>query len=262
MGNKHGDILLGQFKADYHTLAHIKSRTRRTEAKRAILGTYQAWLDSYPNRTGQTSRDTNAYVWLLLWTIDAGQWARAVQLAQVAISHGMESPQDFSRSLAETICEEIAGGIIKAGNPADHADVLDALAALVESHDMADQVSAKLHKARALAKVGTDQDQARALFTQALTLDSGSGVKRYLAALDGANRKPTVKKPVLDISSYTLSGRAAAALANMTPPRFLRCAKRHPDLLPRIAIPMGTRTIYRFNPDNVRAFIKENHVSS
>ncbi len=66
------------------------------------------------------------------------------------------------------------------------------------------------------------------------------------------------RKAVHEIHEYSLSGRAAAAMANMTAPAFLRHAKKSPDLLPRIEIPVGNtgnRHLYRFNPKHVKAYM-------
>ncbi|UOG93186.1 MAG: hypothetical protein L3K52_05490 [Candidatus Thiothrix sulfatifontis] len=63
------------------------------------------------------------------------------------------------------------------------------------------------------------------------------------------------RKAVHEIHEYSLSGRAAAAMANMTAPAFLRHAKKHPNLLPRIEIPVGNRHLYRFNPKHVKAYM-------
>lgn len=256
----HEPVFMGQFKADYHQMTHIKSRTRRKEAKRAAVEKYQQWLTDFMHRQVWEAREINMFVWLMLWHIDAGDWWRGLELARFALAYGMCSPKDFSRTLAETVCEEIAGGILKSGNAADHADLLAELSKQVGGHDMADQIAAKLHKAQGLAMLNSDPEQARAQLLKALELDSGAGVKRILKALDGNQRKPR-SQPV-NIQEFSLSGRAAATLANMTAPAFLRHAKKHPDKLPRVEIPLGKRTLYRFNPKHVRAYMTQHLINS
>lgn len=257
---KHEPVFLGQFKADFNQMAHIKSRARRVDAKRNALTRYQQWLTDFMRRQGWEGREINMFVWLMLWHMDVGDWRRGLELARFALAAGMASPKDFSRTLAETVCEEIAGGILKAGCFNSHADVLEGLAELLAGHDMTDQISAKLCKARGLACIPLDTDKARQHLLQALELDSGAGVKRILKALDGNQRHPR-SQPV-NIQEFTLSGRAAAQLANMTAPAFLRHAKKHPDQLPRVEIPIGKRTLYRFNPRHVRAYMKQHLINS
>ena len=255
----HETVLMGQFKADYYKMGHIKSRSRRVDAKRHALERYQEWLNAFLNRQGWEGREASMFVWLLLWHIDTGDWKRGVELARFALTAGFCSPKDFSRTLAETVCEEIVGGILKSEQAANHADTLDDLAQLVVSHDLTDQITAKLYKARGLARLTIDPTAARVMLVQALELDSHAGVKRHLKALDTPNT-PKDEKPAVKIQEFSLSAAAAAKVANMTAPAFLRHAKKHPDLLPRVEIPIGKRTLYRFNPKHVRAYMKQHLV--
>lgn len=259
--DRHEPVIVAQFKADQNSMSHIKSRTRRIVAKRQALARYQQWLDAFPHKRVFEKSDEAMFAWLLLWTIDVGDWQRALVLARFALPAGMLSPLDFSRTLPETVTEEIAGGILNAGATADHADLLDDLAQLVDGYDMTDQITAKLHKARALARLDTDPEQARQLLATAEALDPKSGVKRHLKAL-ATSDKPAQRKAADDIQAYSLSGRAAAAMANMTATAFLRHAKKHPELLPRLEIPVGTRHLYRFNPKHVKAYLKNHLVNT
>lgn len=257
----HESVIVAQFKADQDSMSHIKSRTRRTEAKRHALARYQQWLDVFPDKRTFEKHDERMFVWLLLWHIDVGDWQRSLELARFALPSGMLSPLDFSRTLPETVAEELAGGILNTGKPEHHADVLDQLAQLLDGYDMIDQISAKLYKARGLARLDSDPDQARELLGNALALDPKSGVKRHLQALDGTG-KHKARAAVVNINDYSLSARQAAKLANMTAPAFLRHAKKHPDLLPRVEIPLGKRHLYRFNPTHVKAYLKKHLVKT
>lgn len=258
---RHENIIMAQFNADYHRMTHIKSRTTRVSVKRSALTQYQQWLDAFQHQQGYEGKEATMFVWLTLWHIDVGDWQRGLELASFALNEGLTAPKDFNRTLAETVAEEIAGGILKTGELANHADLLDALAQRVDRHDMTDQITAKLYKARALARLHSDPDKARELLLTAAQLDPKAGVKRYLQALDAGN-KPTVKKEVANIQDYSLSARAAAKLANMTAPAFLRHAKKHPDLLPRLEIPVGARHLYRFTPKHVKAYMKQHLVNT
>ena len=251
----HEAVLVSQFFIDLKGMASIRSRLMRVSKKRHTLERYQEWLDSSIHRQGWEGREITMFVWLLLWTIDVGEWQRGLYLARFALAAGMSSPKDFSRNLAETVCEEIAGGILKADKVVEYAGVLDDLAVLVEGCDMVDQITAKLHKARGIACLSDDPEKARGLFEQALALDPDAGVKRYLKAL-GKTNAPKVRTPSDSLQAFSLSAAAAAKLASMTAPAFLRHAKKYPDLLPRLEIPIGKRTLYRFNPKHVRAYQK------
>lgn len=255
----HEPVFIGQFKADFYRIKQIKSRTRRTEAKRLALSRYQGWLNTFMQQPSHsTGAQAGMFVWLLLWHLDINDWRRGLVLAQFALAQGFFAPKDFSRTLVETVCEEIAGGILKATEPADYVDIITDLMTLVAGQDMTDPITAKLYKVYGLAKLTSQPDEAKTYFLQALSLDAGIGVKRYLKALDTTQK---ARKAPVDIQAYSLSARAAAQLANMTAPAFLRHAKKWPEKLPYIAIPVGTRTLYRFNPLHVRAYIKQHHVA-
>jgi hypothetical protein len=260
--SRHENIIMAQFHADYNRMGHIKSRITRASVKRQTLAQYQAWLDAFPHQQGYEGREAQMFVWLTLWHIDVGEWQRGLALARFALHEGMGSPKDFVRTLAETITEEIAGGILKTEDIANHADLLDELARLVKGHDMTDQISAKLHKARALARPGSDPAKARELLLTAAQIDPKSGVKRYLKALDAGDKPQGKTAVVVNMQDYSLSARAAAKLANMTAPAFIRHAKKHPDLLPRVEIPVGTRHLYRFTPKHVKAYMKQHLVNA
>lgn len=251
-------VLMGQFEAGLNKMKHIKSRKLRMAAKRNALSRYQGWLDDFMQSPRLSGFPTEMFVWLLLWHIDVNDWQRALELARFALQAGFCAPKDFSRTLAETVCEEIAEGLLKTGDLTQYADVLTELRAVVSAHDMTDQITAKLYKASGLAKLTSQPEQAREDFLKALDLDDEAGVKRYLKALDTPQK---AKGTPVNIQDYSLSARAAAQLANMTAPAFLRHAKKWPDKLPYIAIPVGQRTLYRFNPIHVKAYLRQRFVN-
>ncbi len=259
----HESVLRGQFKADFYQLKHIKSRVRRNKEKQYILTRYQGWLDSVLQEKESSLVGTQAsmFVWLLVWHLDVGEWQRGFELARIALKQGLAAPTDFSRSLAETVCEELVTGILKAELAPNYRLLLIELNALLAGQDMADPVSAKLYKALGLAYQHTEPEVAKAYFVQALALDSDAGVKRYLTALSGQSGK-RVREPVLDYRQFTLSANAAAKLATMTTPRFLRHAQKYPDLLPRLEIKLNRRKIYQFNPAHVKAYLQAHLITS
>ncbi|WP_298613005.1 phage terminase small subunit [uncultured Thiothrix sp.] len=259
----HESVLMGQFKADFQQLKHIKSRVRRNQEKQSLLGRYQGWLDSVLQEKTASLVGTQAsvFVWLLVWHLDVGEWLRGFELARVALKQGLAAPTDFSRSLAETVCEELVTGILKAELAPNYRLLLIELNALLAGQDMADPVTAKLYKALGLAYQHSEPEVAKAYFVQALERDSEVGVKRYLSALNGQGARRT-REPVRDYRQFTLSAHAAAKLAQMTTPRFLRHAKKYPDLLPRLEINLNRRKIYQFNPVHVRAYLQAHLITS
>lgn len=256
---RHDAVLRGVFQVDFSRAKTIKSHLRRKDFKRHALKRYQVWLDSfvkYLHKTGFDSELEEMFVWLMLWHIDVGDWRRGLQLAHVALTANMSVMKGFERNIAEVICEEIVGGILKSGASVEYADLLEELAELLADEDMLDQISAKLCKARGLSCIDSTPKQAIQFFEQALRLDENVGVKRYLKVLH-SKPKPKSCKAYNNVQEYSLSATAAAKMANITTPTLIRRAKKYPDRLPHIAIPFGSRTFYRFSPKHVRAYMRK-----
>ncbi len=86
---------------------------------------------------------------VMVWLIDAGNFADALPLAAYAIRHQMAMPDQYQRTTACLIAEEFASMALKAVEAGDPVDVttLREVAELVAAEDMPDEVRAKLHKA-------------------------------------------------------------------------------------------------------------------
>ncbi|TXH71976.1 MAG: hypothetical protein E6Q83_00235 [Thiothrix sp.] len=123
---------------------------------------------------------------------------------------------------------------------------------------MADPILAKLYKAQGLACLKTNPNEATVYFQQAQALYSKIGVKRYLNQLTRVTRTKTVKA---SLQAYQLSARAAAQLMGVSTPTLIRRAKRHPELLPHLALTMGTRTVYRFSPVDIKHYLQQQMIS-
>jgi len=240
-------ILLRQFSVDRNRLATIRSRVNRIEAKRGLLKNYQAWLDGFMQSPGNNPAQRDVFVWLLLWTVDVGHWQAAYKLAVFAMEQGINSPASFSRTLAETVTEQICDGLNKSGEQAANRALLDDLYELVRGQDMADQISAKLHKACGLACYESDKNRAHFMLSTAIKLNRNSGVKRLLKQLI-APEKPV--KP----DAAGISAKAAAAELGVSLPTVIRYAKKYPGHLPHEKVKTGTRSVYRFKLADVQRF--------
>lgn len=243
----HESILLKQFAVDRNRLATIRSRTSRTTAKRGILENYSEWIGGFNPEAGYTREQESMFTWLLLWNVDVGNWEQAIKMAAFALASGLNAPVEFTRTLAETVTEQLADGINRAGEHERYKSLLDSLHELVRDQDMTDQITAKLYKACGLACIETDKERAKAMFIRAIELNPNAGVKRLLKQLSNG------KKPV-KTKNYSLSARNAAAELGVSLPTVIRHAKKHPDRLHHTCIQMGIRTVYRFNLADVKQY--------
>jgi len=189
------ELMLAQLGEHKRALKQIQSVERKADAKLKMPPEYSAWV------TGVLEADSGAqddvFMTVLVWNIDAGDFAAALPMASYAIRHKLSMPDDYKRPTACLIAEEFASMVLKAPDairPED-ADALVELEALVSGEDMPDEVRAKLHKALgyAISQAGTGMDdgtvkalreQALVHLRRALELHDKSGVKKDIERIE------------------------------------------------------------------------------
>lgn len=181
------ELMLMQLAEHRRRLKQVQSIERKAEVKRQFLPEYQAYIDGV--LLGDTGRQDDVLMTVLLWQIDAGNFAEAVRLAEYAIGHDLKAPDRFERKTATLIAEEIAEVAMKLAGTEDQvpAELLLKTYELTQDQDMFDQVRAKLHKAIGIAMEDSDQlHEAVAHYTRALELDERIGVKKLLEKVERA----------------------------------------------------------------------------
>lgn len=177
------DLMLLQLNEDRRRLKGIQSNVRKAEIKVEVLPKYAAWAEGVLSADGAQQDDVLMYV--MLWRVDAGDYAGALAIGRHALKHGWAMPLG-SRTTATVLAEEIADAAkaaILAKTPFDPALLLEALEA-VDAHDMPDQSRARLHKS--IGWVLTESSPASALnhLKRALQLDDKCGVKKDIEQLE------------------------------------------------------------------------------
>lgn len=173
------DLMLLQLAEDRRRLKGVQSTVKKAQIKVELLPKYTAWADGVLAAGGAQQDDV--LMFLMLWRIDAGDFAGGLQIAAHAIKHGWVLPQALGRRNVQTVvAEELADQAeaaqrMKADFP---ADVLLQALSLTDALDMPDQSRARLHKA--IAAVISESRPAAALnhYTFALQLDPRCGVKK------------------------------------------------------------------------------------
>lgn len=177
------DLMLLQLNEDRRRLKGIQSNVRKAEIKVEVLPKYAAWAEGVLSADGAQQDDVLMYV--MLWRVDAGDYAGALAIGRHALKHGWAMPLG-SRTTATVLAEEIADAAkaaILAKTPFDPALLLEALE-VVDTHDMPDQSRARLHKS--IGWVLTESSPASALnhLKRALQLDEKCGVKKDIEQLE------------------------------------------------------------------------------
>ena len=145
------ELMLARLYEDKRRLKDVQSIERKIDIKRQIIADYAPWIDGVlaAGRGGQDA----VLMTVMVWRIDAGDYLGALQIADYALRFGLVLPEQYQRTTATLIAEEIADQAliaIGAGATFD-ASVLDVTEQLTRAQDMPDEVRAKLHKALGLS---------------------------------------------------------------------------------------------------------------
>lgn len=182
--------ILHRLRMDQSALRKVQSDQAKAAMKRQLLPNYEGWIEG--TLTGGSGRQDEVITTLMVWAVDAGDYALAVRIGRYVVSHNLLMPDRFNRTPATVLVDEICDPIlvqVKADDSTDitpYLAVLDDVEAITANSDMPDVVRAKLCKARAFAlRNGTaeEQETALSLLRKALTLDAGAGVKKEIERL-------------------------------------------------------------------------------
>jgi len=190
--------MLVKLAADHRTLKNIHSIERKADKKRELLPFYAPWVNGVLAE-GKGAQD-DIVMTVMLWKLDAGDIAGALEIARYALRYGLTMPAQFRRTTPYVLAEDVALAAMRAhaaGEPVDVGLLLSTLS-LTAAADMPDKVRAKLHKITGLVQRDLGQQvEAITHLRRAMQLDAQAGVKKDIERLESALKpKPvTVKKP-------------------------------------------------------------------
>ncbi|AEN67351.1 small terminase subunit (plasmid) [Enterobacter soli] len=183
--------ILHRLRMDLSRLSGVQSEETKAEMKKSMLPEYEGWIEG--TLDGDSGRQDEVITRLMVWAIDCRDYALAMRLGRYVVRHGLTLPDNFNRTAATFLTEEMSKPLLTLAAADADADlsagvaVLDEVAEIVADSDMPDVVRAKLCKARALARRGatdiTAKAEALALFREALTRNPNAGVKKEIATL-------------------------------------------------------------------------------
>lgn len=218
-----------RLRHDLQRLKQIKSVDRKIAAKREMLPEYQSWCDGLmdagraaSSRVLPSTGADEVLPTIMVWSIDTGDWPRALMLAGFVLRFGITMPKRYERDAPTLILEDIANVALKtqATGAAFPLYVLEAVEQLTHDVDMHDEPRAKLYKAMgtelaraAEAATGDDVaytiDRAVEALTRAQNLHDRVGVKMLIkglekakaAAIKAAETDPTTEPNAGDIAT-------------------------------------------------------------
>lgn len=202
------ELMQAQLYEHRRALKTIQSIERKIEAKRAYLPLYWPWVDGVLSG-GRGAADV-VLTTVLVWAIDAGEYPRALQIAEYVLAHGLSLPDQYQRDPATTLIDEMAEAGLKGKLPSAKAvPLLLCVESLTQERDVPDQARAKLHKAIGYALIGrtaaSEVDykdlpadraaQALAHLHRAFELFEGVGVKKDIERLERRVKDAAPQEP-------------------------------------------------------------------
>ncbi|GGY03884.1 phage terminase endonuclease subunit [Paludibacterium paludis] len=178
--------MLIKLAEDRRRLKTIQSMEAKAELKRQLLPDYAPWVEGALT-AGQGAQD-DVLMTVMLWRIDAGDYAGALDIAEYAIPYALTMPDRYQRTTATTVAEELADAAKRARDGKQPFDVatLQRAAELTTAEDMHDQVRAKLHKELGLLLEPTNLDTALSHLTRAKALHEKVGVVKDIERIEKA----------------------------------------------------------------------------
>ncbi|GHM53697.1 terminase [Escherichia coli] len=179
-------------------LKGVQARSAKAAIKKELLPDFSGWIEGTLEADGGQQDEVIAT--LMVWAIDCGDLPLALRIGAYVVRHNLIMPDNFGRTAATVLTEEICNPVLtQAGTDAD-ADLsafiepLDTLWEIVANRDMPDEVRAKLCKACAFARRSLSDADSMAsslkLLREAMHLNPNAGVKREIATLSRALKKP------------------------------------------------------------------------
>lgn len=175
------ELMLIKLASDRKRLRDIQSIERKVAAKQELLPEYDDWVMGALD-AGKGEQD-DVLVTVMVWNIDVGRYQLALDIAQYVLAYKLVLPDQYERTVATVLVDEIADAALIPQNRESGFDieVLERLDQLTKDHDMPDQARAKLHKALGMQyKLSENYSKAIDEFTRALELNAKAGCKRDL----------------------------------------------------------------------------------
>ncbi|HCT3597599.1 TPA: terminase endonuclease subunit [Klebsiella pneumoniae] len=215
--------MLVKLAEDRRTLKNIRSNERKAEKKRELLPFYAPWVAGVL-ADGRGAQD-DIVMTVMLWRLDAGDIAGALDIAPYALRYGLTS--DHRRTTPYMLVEEVALAAQRlrdAGEPVNLALLLTTID-LTNGADVPDMVRARLHKVTGLTLRDAGQSaEALAQFQRAMQLDRNAGVRKEIERLERALKPKPDAAPGKTTKPRTRKPAAKPAAKRGRPPKAVKTA--------------------------------------
>lgn len=144
---------LNQLLQDRLRLKAIQSTAAKEALKPQLLPQYVPYVEGV--LAGGNGAQDDVLTTIMVWRIDAGEYAGALDIADYVLKHKLIMPDRFERTTGCLVAEEIATAALKAQktNGTFDLSILHRTIELTDDEDMPDQARAKLYLATGRATV-------------------------------------------------------------------------------------------------------------
>ncbi|CDU60155.1 terminase [Salmonella enterica subsp. enterica] len=215
--------MLVKLADDRRTLKNIRSNERKAEKKRELLPFYAPWVAGVL-ADGRGAQD-DIVMTVMLWRLDAGDIAGALEIAPYALKYGLTS--DHRRTTPYMLVEEVALATQRLRDAGDSVDLswLQTTIDLTDGADVPDMVRARLHKVTGLTLRDAGQNaEALAQFQRAMQLDRNAGVRKEIERLERALKPKPEAAPRKTTKPRTRKPAARPAAKRGRPPKAVKTA--------------------------------------
>ncbi|CGO08306.1 terminase endonuclease subunit [Salmonella enterica] len=215
--------MLVKLADDRRTLKNIRSNERKAEKKRELLPFYAPWVAGVLT-DGRGTQD-DIVMTVMLWRLDAGDIAGALEIAPYALKYGLTS--DHRRTTPYMLVEEVALAALRLRDAGESVDLswLQTTIDLTDGADVPDMVRARLHKVTGLTLRDAGMNaEALAQFQRAMQLDRNAGVRKEIERLERALKPKAEAPPRKTTKPRTRKPVARPAAKRGRPPKAVKTA--------------------------------------
>ncbi|MDS1121364.1 terminase endonuclease subunit [Escherichia coli] len=215
--------MLVKLADDRRTLKNIRSNERKAEKKRELLPFYAPWVAGVL-ADGRGAQD-DIVMTVMLWRLDAGDIAGALEIAPYALKYGLTS--DHRRTTTYMLVEEVALAAQRLRDAGESVDLswLQTTIDLTDGADVPDMVRARLHKVTGLTLRDAGMNaEALAQFQRAMQLDRNAGVRKEIERLERALKPKPDAAPRKTTKPRTRKPATKPAAKRGRPPKAVKTA--------------------------------------
>ena len=197
-------------------LKEVKSKQTKVALKKEWLPEFEGYIEGC--LANSPAEQNDALVTLMIWALDAEEFALATRIARYAILNEMVMPEGWTRTIAEVVTENAAEAFI--ANPelaTSQHEVIRDIIDLGRGEDFADELRAKIFKAYGLALRQYQPAEAIEAFNTAYKLDKKSGVRNFINDIERTMKGGAATESTLDASgSQDVASEAGSPAATDT----------------------------------------------